>query len=78
MGGISNWAVVFGYYEHGTWIPSPDGPSAALEMEVFEQVIQDLRTHGVKMLIEPFEKPVRHMTVTADPVGNGIVIHKRK
>ena len=60
------------------WISSADGPSAALEVEDFAQAIQELQSQSVKMLIEPFETPVCHMAVIADPDGNGVIIHKRK
>ncbi len=60
------------------WKPSADGPSVALEMENFEQAIQELKSHHVPVLIEPFETPVCHMAVIADPDGNGLIIHKRK
>ena len=60
------------------WNPSPDGPSVALEMDDFEQAIQELKSQNVSVLIEPFETPVCHIAVIADPDGNGIIIHKRK
>ena len=60
------------------WKPSADGPSVALEMDDFEQAIQELKSQHVPVLIEPFETPVCHMAVIADPDGNGLIIHKRK
>ncbi|MCA9471505.1 MAG: VOC family protein [Nitrospirales bacterium] len=60
------------------WTPSANGPSAALEMEDFGQTMQELRANGTTMLIEPFETPVCHMAVIADPDGNSLIIHKRK
>ena len=60
------------------WTPSANGPSVALEMDDFEQVIQDLKSHHVPILIEPFDTEVCHMAVIADPDGNGLIIHKRK
>ncbi len=60
------------------WKPSADGPSIALEMDNFDQAIEELKSQQVPILIEPFETPVCHMAVIADPDGNGLIIHKRK
>lgn len=59
------------------WQPSADGPSVSLEVEDFEQAIQELQTQHVTFSIEPFETKVCHMAVIADPDGNGLIIHKR-
>ncbi len=60
------------------WKPSADGPSVALELDDFEEAIRELKSQHVPVLIEPFESPVCHMAVIADPDGNGLIIHKRK
>ena len=40
------------------WKPSPDGPSVALEMDNFEEAIEELKSQHIQILIEPFETPV--------------------
>ena len=58
--------------------PSPDGCSAALEVEDFEDAIAGLREAKVKFRIEPMETPVCHMAMVFDPDGNTLCIHRRK
>ncbi len=60
------------------WKPSPDGCSAALEVEDFDAAIAHLKTNKVKFRMEPFPTPVCHMAMISDPDGNTICIHKRK
>ena len=60
------------------WKPNTDGGSAALEVEDFDAAIAELKTAGVTFRLEPFESPVCHMAVIADPDGNSLVIHRRK
>ena len=57
--------------------PSPDGCSAALEVEDFETAIAHLKAHNVKFRIEPMPTPVCRMAMIFDPDGNSICIHKR-
>ena len=59
------------------WAPSPSGPSIALEVADFDVALADLRTAGVKFLVQPYASPVCHMAVVADPDGNSICIHHR-
>jgi predicted enzyme related to lactoylglutathione lyase len=61
---------------HG-WNPSPDGCTAALEVEDFDAAIAHLRANGVKFRAEPFPTPVCRMAFIFDPDGNTICIHKR-
>jgi len=61
----------------GMFKPSPDGCSAALEVENFDDAIADLKKHGVKFRIEPMDCPACRMAMVFDPDGNGICIHKR-
>jgi predicted enzyme related to lactoylglutathione lyase len=60
------------------WKPSSDGPSLALEVEDLDESIAQLKAHGVKFHMEPFESPVCRAAVILDPDGNKICIHKRK
>ena len=60
------------------WKPSPDGCSAALEVEDFDAAVKKLRDSNVKFRMEPYEGPVCKMVAVFDPDGNTIVIHKRK
>ena len=58
--------------------PSPDGCSAALEVEDFEAAIAELKAANVRFRIEPMPTPVCHMAMIYDPDGNSLCIHKRK
>jgi predicted enzyme related to lactoylglutathione lyase len=60
------------------WTPSDQGISAALEVEDFEQTINELRRQGVRFAAEPFETPCCHMAVVKDPDGNKLIVHKLK
>ena len=60
------------------WMPSEQGTSAALEVENFEQTVNELRRRGVRFAAEPFETPCCHMAVVQDPDGNKLIIHKLK
>jgi len=73
----------FGPYALSLWRgpeprPGPGGATAALEMEDFDAAIAHLKSHNVTFQMEPFETPVCHMAMIADPEGNTICIHKRK
>ena len=57
--------------------PSPDGCTAALEVEDFEQAVAHLRARSVKFRIDPIATPVCRMAMIFDPDGNTICIHKR-
>jgi len=60
------------------WTSSDQGASAALEVENFEQTINELRRQRVPFAAEPFETPCCHMAVVQDPDGNKLIIHKLK
>ena len=60
------------------WMPSEQGTSAALEVENFEQTVNEPRRRGVRFAAEPFETPCCHMAVVQDPDGNKLIIHKLK
>ncbi len=57
--------------------PSPDGCSAALEVESFDDAIAHLRAKSVKFRMGPMPTPVCRMAMIFDPDGNSICIHKR-
>ncbi len=58
--------------------PNPDGCSAALEVENFDEAIAHLKAQNVKFRMEPFPTPVCQMAMIHDPDGNTLCIHKRK
>jgi predicted enzyme related to lactoylglutathione lyase len=60
------------------WKPSPNGGAVGLEVEDFSAAIERLKTAGHPPVKGPFETPVCHMAVFADPDGNAFLIHKRK
>jgi len=51
------------------WMPSEQGTSAALEVENFEQTVNELRRRGVRFAAEPFETPCCHMAWCKIPTG---------
>lgn len=55
--------------------PSPDGCSAALEVEDFDAAIKQLRENSVKFRIGPMQATVCRMAMVFDPDGNSICIH---
>jgi predicted enzyme related to lactoylglutathione lyase len=60
------------------WKPSSDGTSVALEVDDFEDAIQNLKQANVPFDTENVESPVCRMAVIQDPDGNKIIIHKLK
>src|SRR5438094_8758882 len=60
------------------WTPSDQGTGAALEVEDFDDAINDLKDQKVRFAAEPFETPCCHMAVVQDPDGNKLIIHKLK
>jgi predicted enzyme related to lactoylglutathione lyase len=60
------------------WRPSDQGTGAALEVDNFEEAIQQLKDRHVPFAVEPYESPCCHMAIIQDPDGNNIVIHKLK
>jgi catechol 2,3-dioxygenase-like lactoylglutathione lyase family enzyme len=61
-----------------SWDPTSHGPSAALEVEDFEDAVKFLRDNDVLFSMGPFETPVCHMVIVNDFDGNSLIIHKRK
>jgi predicted enzyme related to lactoylglutathione lyase len=62
----------------GLFKPSPDGCTAALEVEDFDAAVKQLRDNKVNFRIEPMDCPSCRMAMIFDPDGNTICIHKRK
>ncbi|MDX2186760.1 MAG: VOC family protein [Opitutaceae bacterium] len=60
------------------WLPHPQGPSVALEVESFAEALAEIRASGAKVYLEPMESPVCSFAVVADPDGNSVMIHQRK
>jgi predicted enzyme related to lactoylglutathione lyase len=60
------------------WMPSDQGTGAALEVEDFDESIDQLKDSNVRFAAEPFETPCCHMAVVQDPDGNKLMIHKLK
>ena len=60
------------------WKPSSDGTSTAFEVADFDAAVARLKQNGVSFSMEPFETPVCHMAIFADPDGNKLLLHKRK
>lgn len=60
------------------WKPNPGGGAVGLEVDNFDNAVQELKKNGCKFVVEPIETPVCHMAVVSDPDGNSVAIHKRK
>ena len=59
-------------------LPSPNGPSAALEVEDFDAAVATLREHKVPIIIGPLDLPNCSMATVQDPDGNKLTLHHRK
>jgi len=59
------------------WKPSPDGPSAALEVSDFDAAVAALRAKKTPFTLEPLDSGVCRMAIVADPDGNSLCIHQR-
>ena len=59
------------------WKPCSDGGMVALEVDNFDQSIEELHKAGAKFYMEPFASPVCRMAIIADPDGNTLCIHRR-
>ena len=60
------------------WKPSDQGTGAALEVENFDEAIEQLRNQSVPFAASPLKRPCCHMAVVQDPDGNKLIIHKLK
>ena len=84
MGEKGHWieydigAGTLGLGKYAGWKPTPDGCTVGLEVEDFDAAVQAIREVGAQINMGPFETPVCHMLMIADPDGNPLIIHKRK
>jgi catechol 2,3-dioxygenase-like lactoylglutathione lyase family enzyme len=60
------------------WKPSANGGGVGLEVDNFNDAVDQLKRSGASFRIEATETPVCHMAIVSDPDGNSISIHKRK
>ncbi len=61
--------------------PQPDyqgGGTVALAVEDVPASVAELKSKGVTILNGPWEGPVCHLAVIADPDGNRLWLHQRK
>jgi len=56
----------------------PSGAIVALAVDDARATIEELRSKGVEIVMDPFESRVCFLALIADPDGNRIVIHQRK
>jgi predicted enzyme related to lactoylglutathione lyase len=56
----------------------PDGAIVALAVEDARAAVEELRSKGVTIVMDPLETGVCFMALVADPDGNQILIHQRK
>ncbi|MDR3406418.1 MAG: VOC family protein [Chthoniobacter sp.] len=73
---IASGTLGLGKYEG--WKPSGDGCTVGLEVENFDEAVATIQASGATIKMGPFETPVCHMLMVADPDGNTVIIHKRK
>jgi len=60
------------------WKPSAQGTSVAFEVDDLDATLQSLKDKGVPVVMGPFETPVCHIAIIADPDGNHVTLHHRK
>ena len=83
-GGGGHWieydigAGTLGIGQAEGWKPSADGCTVALEVENFDEAVAALKAADTPVRMGPFDTPVCHMIMVADPDGNTVIIHKRK
>lgn len=58
--------------------PSMEGCSVSLEVNDFDEAINELKAANVEFNFGPIETSVCHMAFVRDPDGNSVGIHKRK
>lgn len=74
------YAVGTGTFSLGNmdkWTPSNDGPSAAFEVDNFDELISTLKEKGMKFMMEPETFPSCRMGIVYDPDGNALIIHQK-
>jgi predicted enzyme related to lactoylglutathione lyase len=60
------------------WKPSAGGGAVALEVDDFPEAMRILSAGGHPPFMGPYETPVCHLAMVADPDGNSVTIHCRK
>jgi uncharacterized Ntn-hydrolase superfamily protein/catechol 2,3-dioxygenase-like lactoylglutathione lyase family enzyme len=55
-----------------------EAPAVALAVDDVYAAVEELRTQGVQILVEPWETSVCFKAFIADPFGNPICLHQRK
>lgn len=61
------------------WHSTPQqGGTVGLEVDDFEKALEKVKAANVPITMGPFETPVCHMVMIADPDGNPLTLHKRK
>jgi catechol 2,3-dioxygenase-like lactoylglutathione lyase family enzyme len=76
--GIAGGTFAISNMSSGQWLPSPDGPSVALEVADFPAAVAELKGAGVKFNLGPMDTGVCEMAIVADQDGNSLIIHRRK
>ncbi len=73
---INGAAFFLGKFDN--WETSPNGPSAAFEVDDLHQTVATLNTQDVTVFAEPFETPGCWIALIGDTEGNTIMLHQRK
>jgi predicted enzyme related to lactoylglutathione lyase len=60
------------------WNPSPDGGSAAFEVDDFDAWKQRIEDFNVKVRTGPYDFPSCKSIMIYDPDGNTVTLHQRK
>jgi predicted enzyme related to lactoylglutathione lyase len=58
--------------------PGAKGAMVALEVDDFAACVEELKSKGVKLAMEPFDTPVCCGATVLDLDGNEVMIHQRK
>lgn len=57
---------------------SEAGGSLAFEVENIQELVEELKSKGVKFKMDLFESPVCHMVAALDSEGNAFMLHQLK
>jgi len=60
------------------WKPAGGGGSVAFEVDDMTSAVDRLKAARIRFVNGPFETPICHILVVADPDGNLVTIHQRK
>ncbi len=67
-----------GVGQSSEWLPSKDGPTAAFEVDNFDEMLAKVKSAGITIEQGPHIFPSCSMFVIRDPDGNKVTIHQRK